>query len=219
MQILLVEDDLSLADGLGSALKREGFAVNHVANGANALLALQAGLPDIVILDLGLPDMDGLEVLKQLRDRYGNLLVLVLTARDTTADKVTGLNRGADDYLAKPFEMPELLARLHALERRLSIATTSEICIGPVLLDISTHKVSVDGRAIDLPRREYMLLKALMENPGRVLSRESLETRLYSWNEEVSSNSIEVHIHHLRKKIAADFIRTIRGVGYTVNKA
>lgn len=219
MQILLVEDDLSLADGLGIALKREGFAVNHVGNGADALLALQAGLPDIVILDLGLPDMDGLDVLKQIRNRYGDLLVLVLTARDTTADKVTGLNRGADDYLAKPFEMPELLARLHALQRRVSTATTSEISIGPVLLDISTHKVSVDGRNIDLPRREYMLLKALMENPGRVLSRENLETRLYSWNEEVSSNSIEVHIHHLRKKIAPDFIRTIRGVGYTVNKA
>jgi len=219
MQILLVEDDLSLADGLQRALKREGFAVNHVDRGSAALLAVGTSPPDIVILDLGLPDMDGLEVLRDIRRSDANPLVMVLTARDTTADKVTGLDRGADDYLAKPFEMPELLARLRALERRVSAVRTSEITLGPVVLDTLSHQVTVDGRQVELPRREFMLLKALMENPGRILSRENLETKLYGWGEEVSSNSVEVHIHHLRRKIAPEFIKTVRGVGYTVNKA
>jgi DNA-binding response OmpR family regulator len=219
MQILLVEDDLSLADGLQRALKREGFAVNHVDRGSTALLAIDTDSPDIVILDLGLPDMDGLEVLRDIRRSDANPLVMVLTARDTTADKVTGLDQGADDYLAKPFEMPELLARLRALERRVSSVRTSEITLGPVVLDTLSHQVTVDGRQVELPRREFMLLKALMENPGRILSRESLETKLYGWGEEVSSNSVEVHIHHLRRKIAPEFIKTVRGVGYTVNKA
>lgn len=218
MQILLVEDDLSLADGLQNALKREGFAVNHVATGRMALQACNTDAPDIVILDLGLPDMSGLDVLKQLHGSETKPLVLVLTARDTTTDKVIGLDRGADDYMAKPFEMPELLARLRALERRISSAQSSEITIGGVKLDAKTHAVSVDGRHIELPRREFMLLKTLMENPGRIQSRQSLEARLYSWGEEVSSNSIEVHIHHLRKKISPEFIKTIRGVGYTVSK-
>lgn len=219
MQILLVEDDLSLADGLQRALKREGFTVNHVDRGKVALLAIDTQTPDIVILDLGLPDMDGLDVLREIRSSDSNPLVMVLTARDTTLDKVTGLDRGADDYLAKPFEIPELLARLRALERRVSAVRCSEITLGPVVLDTLTHQVSVKGHPVDLPRREFMLLKLLMENPGRILSRESLETRLYGWGEEVSSNSIEVHIHHLRKKLAPDFIKTVRGVGYTVNKA
>lgn len=218
MQILLVEDDLSLADGLQSALRREGFAVNHVSNGRQALQACSTDAPAIVILDLGLPDMDGLEVLRRLRSGAHQPLVLVLTARDTTADKVAGLDRGADDYMAKPFETPELLARLRALERRISAAHTSQITIGSVTLDTATHRVTVDGKQIELPRREFMLLKTLMENPGRIQSRQGLEAKLYSWGEEISSNSIEVHIHHLRKKIAPEFIRTIRGVGYTVNK-
>jgi two-component system, OmpR family, response regulator QseB len=218
MQILLVEDDLSLADGLQNALRREGFAVNHVARGRLALQACHTDTPDIVILDLGLPDMDGLDVLRQLPGTDCKPLVLVLTARDTTMDKVTGLDRGADDYMAKPFEMPELLARLRALERRISSARSSEITIGAVTLDMRTHHVSVDGRPVELPRREFMLLKTLMENPGRIQSRQSLEARLYSWGEEISSNSIEVHVHHLRRKIAPDFIKTVRGVGYTVGK-
>jgi DNA-binding response OmpR family regulator len=218
MRILLVEDDVSLADGLQTALRREGFAVNHVAAGKAALHTLQADAPDLVILDLGLPDMDGLDVLQRLRAIDSGPLVIVLTARDTTEDKVCGLDRGADDYLAKPFEMPELLARLRALERRLSTAQTSEISVGRVVLDTLSHRVSVNGDTYELPRREYMLLKALMENPGRVLSKENLETKLYGWGEEVASNSIEVHVHHLRKKIPAGFIKTIRGVGYTVSK-
>jgi len=219
MQILLVEDDILLADGLRTALKREGFAVNHVATGKDALSTLATDKPEIVILDLGLPDMDGLTVLKRLRKGEQGSQVLILTARDAIEDKVAGLDLGADDYLVKPFEMPELLARLRALERRTGAVKTSSISNGEVVLDSVAHSVSVNGEELDLPRREYMLLKALMENPGRVLSRESLEEKLYGWGEELASNSIEVHIHHLRKKIRADFIKTVRGVGYTVSKA
>ena len=216
MQILLVEDDLSLADSLATALKREGFTVNHVATGKAALLAAETMPPELVILDLGLPDMDGLAVLKQLHKGKTPLLVLVLTARNTTEDKVSGLNLGADDYLAKPFEMSELLARLRALERRTALQQTTEISIGPVVLDTVTYEVSVDGKKIELTRREFMLLKALMEKPGRVLSRNKLESSLYGWGEELASNSIEVHIHNLRKKLAPGFIKTVRGIGYTV---
>jgi len=216
MRILLVEDDTSLAQGLQIALRREGLTVDHVTTGKAALQAVQAEAPDLIILDLGLPDMDGLEVLNSLRSGKQALLVMVLTARDTTADKISGLDQGADDYLAKPFEVSELLARLRALERRVTAVQTSDISIGPVVLDTLTHTVSVDGKNVELPRREFMLLKALMENPGRVMSREKLETRLYGWGEELASNSIEVHIHHLRKKIPAGFIKTIRGIGYTV---
>jgi len=216
MQILLVEDDLSLADSLATALKREGFTVNHVATGKAALLAAETVPPELVILDLGLPDMDGLAVLKQLHKGKTPLLVLVLTARNTTEDKVSGLNLGADDYLAKPFEMSELLARLRALERRTALHQTTEISIGPVILDTVTYEVSVDGEKTELTRREFMLLKALMEKPGRVLSRNKLESSLYGWGEELASNSIEVHIHNLRKKLSPGFIKTVRGIGYTV---
>lgn len=216
MRILLVEDDLSLAQGLQTALRREGLAVDHVTTGKAALQAVQAEAPDLIILDLGLPDMDGLDVLNALRSGKQALLVMVLTARDTTADKISGLDQGADDYLAKPFEMSELLARLRALERRITAVQTSDISIGEVVLDTLTHTVSVSGKNLELPRREFMLLKTLMENPGRVMSREKLETRLYGWGEELASNSIEVHIHHLRKKIPTGFIKTIRGIGYTV---
>jgi len=216
MRILLVEDDPSLAQGLQTALRREGLTVDHVTTGKAALQAVQAEAPDLIILDLGLPDMDGLEVLNSLRSGKQALLVMVLTARNTTADKISGLDCGADDYLAKPFEIPELLARLRALERRITAVQTSDITIGQVMLDTLTHTVSVDGQGVELPRREFMLLKALMENPGRVMSREKLESRLYGWGEELASNSIEVHIHHLRKKIPAGFIKTIRGIGYTV---
>ena len=216
MRILLVEDDSSLAQGLQTALRREGLTVDHVTTGKAALQAVQAEAPDLIILDLGLPDMDGLEVLNSLRSGKQALLVMVLTARDTTADKISGLDQGADDYLAKPFEMSELLARLRALERRITAVQTSDISIGQVMLDTLTHTVSVDGKNVELPRREFMLLKALMENPGRVMSREKLESKLYGWGEELASNSIEVHIHHLRKKIPTGFIKTIRGIGYTV---
>lgn len=216
MRILLVEDDVSLAEGLQTALRREGFTVNHLANGRQALAALNWDSPELLILDLGLPDIDGLEVLHKLRSETNRPMVMVLTARDSIEDKVSGLDRGADDYLAKPFEMAELLARLRALERRKTSAQSTSIGVGPVVLDVLTHRVHVEGIEFELPRREFMLLKALLENPGRILSRDKLQAKLYGWDEELASNSIDVHIHHLRKKMPAGFIRTVRGVGYTV---
>jgi len=219
MLILLVEDDISLAEGLQKALRREGFTVNHVSNGTDAIHAVNTDAPDIMALDLGLPDLDGLEVLRQVRIKHSELPVLLLTARDTLDDKVSGLDKGADDYLVKPFAMQELLARLRVLERRISTSASSEIQIGDVCLDTAAHRVVVSDTNIDLSRREYMLLKALMENAGRIQTRTSLESRLYSWGEEVASNAIEVHIHNLRKKLVPEFIKTVRGVGYTVKKS
>jgi len=218
MPILLVEDDRDLASGLQQALQNDGFAVNHVATGSAALAAIETEAPEIIILDIGLPDIDGLTVLKRLRKGHPRLPVLLLTARTSIDDKVAGLDSGADDYLAKPFEMEELLARLRVLQRRLSTAESSTISIGAISLNTTSHEVQVDGNEIELSRREYMLLKALMENTGRVQTREALETKLYAWGEEISSNAIEVHIHNLRKKLAPDFIKTIRGVGYVVSQ-
>lgn len=217
MQLLLVEDDLPLATGLRQALQKSGYTVNHVASGNAALHAVKVECPDIVILDIGLPDIDGIAVLKKLRVSDKALPVLLLTARDSVDDKVAGLDSGADDYLAKPFEMTELLARLRVLERRLSTVKTSEITIGGVCLDTIDQRVSFQGKELELARKEYMLLKSLMENAGRVMTRAALENRLYSWGEEVSSNAVEVHIHHLRKKFGSDFIKTIRGVGYKLD--
>jgi DNA-binding response OmpR family regulator len=216
MQLLLVEDDKPLATGLRQALQKSGYSVNHVEYGEFALTAIKAERPDIVVLDIGLPDIDGISVLKQLRQSDADLPVLLLTARDSVEDKVAGLDSGADDYLAKPFEMSELLARLRVLERRLASIKTSEISVGGIVLDTLKQSVSLDGTPLELARREYMLLKTLLENAGRVQTRAALEQRLYSWGEEVSSNALEVHIHHLRKKLGNDFIKTIRGVGYKV---
>lgn len=218
MQLLLVEDDQSLALGLRTALNREGFTINAVENGGMALSVVSSETPDIVILDLGLPDMDGIDVLKQIRKTHVDLPVLILTARSSLDDKVQGLGLGADDYLAKPFEVPELVARLRVIERRLSSTRTSVIEVGDVSLDTQAQRVSKSGQPLELPRREYMLLKYLMENLGKVLTRESLENKMYQWGEEVSSNAIEVHIHHLRKKLGSQLIKTVRGVGYTIKK-
>jgi two-component system OmpR family response regulator len=145
--------------------------------------------------------------------------VLILTARDSTSDKVAGLDKGADDYLAKPFDIQELSARLRALERRLGMEKQTEIRIGGVLLDTAAHRVTVEGNEVSLSRREYMLLKALMEAPGSIQTRQSLESKLYGWGEEVGSNTVEVHIHNLRKKLATDLIQTVRGIGYTIRKS
>ena len=216
MQVLLIEDDPALAQALTQTLKREGFTVNHLAEGKQGILAVQTELPDIVILDLGLPDIDGTEVLKAIRIESADLPVLVLTARTSLDDKVKGLDLGADDYLAKPFEVDELLARLRVFERRASTLKHAGLTIGEVSIDSASHQVTVSGEHIDFSRREFMLLKAMMENSGRVQTRDSLESKLYSWGEEVSSNTIEVHIHHLRKKLPNQFIQTLRGIGYIV---
>ncbi len=217
MHILLVEDDPALASSLQQALKKQHHVVNATASGQAALTIINTETPDVVILDLGLPDMDGLEVLRRLRERHATLPVLVLTARDQVDDRIAGLDGGADDYLVKPFAMPELFARLRVLERRQTTAKTATIEVGPVTLHINQDRVELDGVVLELPRREYMLLKSLLENAGRVQTRSSLEARLYSWGEEVASNALEVHIHHLRKKLGADLITTVRGVGYKID--
>ena len=216
MNILLVEDDAALANALVQTLTHEGFVVNYLKHGQQAVNVVKTEPTDIVILDLGLPDMDGLDVLKAIREHTAELPVLILTARSSIDDKVSGLDLGADDYLAKPFEVDELLARLRVFERRSSSSKHAGLHIGDVVLDTACYGVSVANEAVDLSRREFMLLKALMENAGRVLTRESLESKLYSWGDEVASNTIEVHIHHLRKKLPKDFIKTLRGVGYIV---
>jgi len=219
MLILLVEDDCSIARALEIALRKQGYSVNVVGTGAAALHAIETDPPDVAILDLGLPDMDGLEVLKQVRARDCILPVLLLTARSGLDDKIAGLDSGADDYLAKPFEITELFARLRVMERRLTTARTSQVTIGRVSFDSNHNTVLLDGKKLDLSRRELMLLRTLMENAGRILTRNALEKRLYGWGEEVASNALEVHIHHLRRKLGAEFITTVRGVGYKVDAA
>jgi DNA-binding response OmpR family regulator len=218
MQIMLVEDDHALASALQEALRQQDYAINVVATGEAALYVINTDPPDLVILDLGLPDIDGIEVLKQVRQRKHDLPILLLTARAQVEDKISGLDSGADDYLAKPFEMAELFARLRVLARRLNTSRTAEICIGEVRLDINLKTVFLGDNVLELSRKEYMLLKSLMENAGRVQTRHTLESRLYSWGEEVASNALEVHVHHLRKKLGSDFIKTIRGVGYKVRQ-
>lgn len=217
MQILLVEDDHSLAQGISKALRKEGFSVNHLDRGLPVVSTVKSNQPDIVILDLGLPDIDGLSVLKQIRAYSKRLPVLILTARTSIDDKVSGLDNGADDYIAKPFDMPEFLARLRVLERRLSTSNSNIIKINQVQIDVAAHSVNIFDELVEFSRREYMALKSLMENAGNIQTRASLEAKLYSWGEEVSSNALEVHIHHLRKKLPAGFITTVRGVGYRVN--
>jgi DNA-binding response OmpR family regulator len=214
MQILFVEDDRSLAAGLCKALRAEGFVVNHVDTGKDALHVMVADSPDIVVLDLGLPDMDGLDVLRRMRQSGSQIPVLILTARSSIDARVTGLDLGADDYLPKPFEIPELVARLRVIERRLSSVQDSTIRLGDVELDTLTRQVRRNGEIVELARREYMLLKALMENAGKIQAREHLENQLYAWGEEIASNALEVHVHHLRKKLGNEFIKTVRGVGY-----
>ncbi len=223
MRILLVEDDIPLASALQQSLQTEGFVVNHVNKGELALNALATPDQDMLILDLGLPDIDGLEVLKQLRDRKSTLPVIILTARYSIESKVQGLDYGADDYLVKPFEIQELMARLRVIERRLGTASTALICIGDVKLDTFAHKVfvcnneSAQETEITFSKKEFMVLKALMENAGRILSREKIESKLYHWGEEVLSNAVEVHIHKLRKYLPDKFIQNVRGVGYIIN--
>jgi two-component system OmpR family response regulator len=223
MRILLVEDDMPLASALQQSLQTEGFVVNHVNQGVLALNALATADQDMIILDLGLPDIDGLDVLKQLRNKKSKLPVIILTARDSIESKVQGLDYGADDYLVKPFEMQELMARLRVIERRLGTATTALICIGDVKLDTFSHKVllcdkeSGEDVEISFSKKEFMVLKALMENAGRILSREKIESKLYHWGEEVVSNAVEVHIHKLRKYLPEKFIQNVRGVGYIIN--
>lgn len=214
MRALLVEDDALLGDGIRAGLKLADFAVDWVRDGDTARRALLDQPYDICVLDLGLPKRDGLSLLKELRARGSKLPVLILTARDTSEDKVAGLDAGADDYLTKPFDLPELQARLRALVRRASGSAGPILQHAGIALDPAAKHVSLNGEAISLSAREYALLYDLLSHKQHIRTRAQLEESLYAWGEEAESNTVEVYIHHLRKKLGANFIRTVRGLGY-----
>jgi two-component system response regulator QseB len=214
MRLLLVEDDRMIGEGVRQGLRQEGFAVDWVLDGQAAEVALRNEHYTLLLLDLGLPRKSGLDLLKDLRRRNESIPVLILTARDAVAHRVEGLDAGADDYLVKPFDLEELAARIRALLRRHSGRSQPVIKHGELTLNPVTHEVALRGEPVVLSAREFALLYALIEHPGAVLSRAQLEERLYGWGEEVESNAVEVHIHHLRRKLGADLIRNVRGVGY-----
>ncbi|WP_153130855.1 response regulator [Dechloromonas hortensis] len=218
MRILLVEDDPQLGDGLTVGLRQAGFAVDWVKDGNAADHALHAESFDLVVLDLGLPRLSGMDVLSRARQRGQAMPILILTARDATGDKVSGLDAGADDYLVKPIDLDELTARIRALARRSAGRAAPLLTHGDLTLDPAAHIVTLAGQPVELSSREFSLLQMLLENTGRVLSRTQLEQSLYGWRDEPDSNALEVHIHHLRKKLGSDLIRTLRGVGYTIAK-
>ncbi len=218
MRILVVEDDNLLADGITRALTREGDAADWLTNAEDAWHSLQIEHFDCLILDLGLPGMDGLSLLRQLRKAGSTLPVLILTARDAIEDRIAGLDAGADDYLLKPFDLAELRARLRAVTRRYKGYSDTLLQLGDIEIDTQAQSVRYQGETVILSRREYGILLALAENAGKVLSRSRLEESLYGWSNEVESNSVEVHIHHLRKKLSSSVIRTVRGVGYMMDK-
>jgi DNA-binding response OmpR family regulator len=214
MRILLVEDDALLGDGARAGLGQAGFAVDWVKDGVAAELALKTADYAAVVLDLGLPRLSGLEVLRRARAAGTKVPVLILTARDAVEDRVKGLDSGADDYLVKPFDLHELTARLRALIRRSGGEAAPRLRVGELELDPAARRAEFRGAPVELAAREFALLHALMLGAGRVLSREQLAERLYTWGEEVDSNAIDVHVHHLRRKLAPELIRTVRGVGY-----
>ena len=219
MRILLVEDDAALGEGIRVALKPEAYTVDWVQDGAGALHALTNEDFALAVLDLGLPRMDGLEVLQRLRAAANAVPVLVLTARDATSDRIAGLDAGADDYLVKPFDVDELKARIRALLRRSANRAQPVLHHREVDLDPVNQQVRYRGQPVVLQRKEFLLLHELLAQPGRVLTRDRLQQVLYGWDEEAESNALEVHIHHLRKKLFPELIRTVRGVGYLVDKA
>lgn len=214
MRLLLIEDDPLLGEGLQQALRRAGYTVDWLSDGEHAQAALSDGGFDIAVLDLGLPRLDGQRVIRAARSAGAQLPVLVLTARDEVEERVRALDGGADDFLAKPFDPAELLARLRALLRRREGAPRALPAFAGIELEPTRFEVRVEGQMIDLPRREFALLLALVEAGGRVVPRELLQQRLYGWDEDVSSNALEGHIHHLRRKLGAERIGTVRGVGY-----
>lgn len=216
MRVLLVEDDPMIGASVQSGLRQDGHSVDWVRDGAAAELAIGHGVHEMILLDLGLPKKNGLELLAGLRRRGVTIPVLVITARDAVADRVKGLDAGADDYLVKPFDLDELSARMRALMRRQGGRASRVIEHGALSLDPATHDVRVSGAPVKLSAREFAVLHALLDQPGVPLSRAQLEDRLYGWGEEIESNAVEVHIHALRRKLGADWIRNVRGVGYLV---
>lgn len=218
MRLLLVEDDTILGDGLKAGLTLEGYAVDWLTDGAQADEALKLTKYDLVVLDLNLPRMDGISVLKAMRKRKDGTPVLLLTARDGVQDRVSGLDSGADDFVPKPFDLAEICARLRALARRNEGRGTPALEHKGVRLDPAAHQVQYQGKAVELSQKEFEILNFLMTHIGQVTSRARLEETLYAWGSEVESNAVEVHIHHLRKKLDVNLIRTIRGVGYIIDE-
>lgn len=216
MRLLLVEDDPMVGESIRDGLGQAGHTVDWVRDGRSAEAAIGAEPYAAVLLDLGLPQKDGLDVLRTVRARRDDVPILVITARDAVGDRVKGLDAGADDYLVKPFDLDELAARVRALVRRAEGRTAPVVRHGPITLDPATRQVTLRGRPVALSGREFALLEALLARPGMVLSRAQLEERLYGWDDEVGSNAVEVHIHNLRRKLGADVIRNVRGVGYTI---
>lgn len=219
MRILLVEDDTMIGQAVQGLLRGDGYVVDWVQDGAQADAALRGHHYDLVLLDLGLPQLDGLQVLRQLRARRDATPVLVATARDAVRDRIAGLDAGADDYVVKPYDMDELLARIRALTRRAAAHLESVYEHGAVVLNPRTHEASVNGQPVQLSGREWAVLQALLARPGSTLSRQQLEDKLYGWGDEVSSNAVEVYIHGLRKKLGSGAVLNVRGVGYMVPKA
>ena len=216
MRVLVVEDDPMIGRAVVSGLHGGGYAADWVRDGAEAELALANGVYDLALLDLGLPRRDGLELLKNVRGAGRDLPVVVITARDSLEDRIRGLDSGADDYLVKPFDLDELLARVRAVLRRRGGRGTPEITYGALALDPARRRVTFRGAEVELSAREFSVLAALLKDPGAVVSREKLEDAVYGWGEEVGSNSIEVHLHHLRRKLEPGIIRNVRGVGYRI---
>ena len=216
MRILLVEDDALLGDALQVGLREQGFAVEWIRDGAAGEAALASDEFTAVVLDLGLPRMSGLELLRHVRDRGDHTPVIILTAREAVDDRVRGLDLGADDYVVKPVALKELAARLRAVARRAQGTGTGSIVVGNLSLDLASRAVTFDGNPVELQPREFALLQELMLRAGRVVTRTQLETQLYEWEHSLDSNAIEVHVHHLRRKLAPTLIRTVRGVGYMI---
>jgi DNA-binding response OmpR family regulator len=218
MRVLVVEDNALLGDGIQAGLKQQGFSADWVQDGVAASLAVGSEAYSAVVLDLGLPRRSGLEVLKLLRQAHNPVPVLILTARDAIEDRIAGLDAGADDYLVKPFDLGELSARLRALIRRAGGQSAAVLTIGALSLDPASRSVFFRNESRALSGKEFDLLHVLMNNAGRVLSRDQLMSALYAWGEEIESNAIDVHLHHLRKKLSPDVVQTLRGVGYLLPK-
>ncbi|MBA2711239.1 MAG: response regulator [Tatlockia sp.] len=219
MRLLLVEDDELLGDAVKAGLTQFGYVVDWLKDGEAARAAVKSESFELIILDLGLPKLSGLAFLQSIRQDGNSTPVIILTARETVGDRIKGLDSGADDYMTKPFDLNELSARVRALVRRSQGRADSVLQYRNVTLDPAAHSVYVDEVMVNVPRREFALLQKLLENSGQVLSREQLMQSIYGWDEDVDSNALEVHIHNLRKKLNANFIRTIRGVGYMVEKS
>ena len=216
VRVLVIEDDPMIGRAVVSGLQQGGYAVDWVRDGCEAELALANGVYDLALLDLGLPRREGLDILKGARRARNDVAILIITARDSLASRLAGLDNGADDYLVKPFDLDELIARARAVIRRRAGRSTPKITYGALTIDPAKREVSLNGVRVELSAREFAVLETLMKDPGAVVSREKLEDSVYGWSEEIDSNCVEVHLHHIRRKLKPQLIRNVRGVGYRI---